>query len=309
MRARVAGLAAAVWLSSAWWMGSVSPAAEPAGNGPRMGILLGDGGSSSRDAREAARKALGLEGMNAEDRRDAESVLRHPTLYRRLPLETFTCDRDLLDFALAKPEVIVDVWRVLGISRLSLDPTAPGRWRMSDGWGTEGTLRLLRHEHTPQGNLLVLLGKGGYHGPLAPQQLTGTCLVLVRCREVGKAADGSARHTMQVDAFLDADGVGLEIVTRSLQGLVCRSSASNLHEICQFMAELSATSGENPAGVARLSARLTKVDPDARRSFAALVRGVADGGIAGDASAGEQATSRLASRWAAEGGSGSATVR
>lgn len=309
MRARVAGLAAAFWLSSAWWMAAVSTAAEPAGNGPRFGILLGDGGSSSRDARDAARKALGLDLMNAEDRRDAEAVLRHPTLYRRLPQETFACDRDLLDFALAKPEVIVDVWRVLGISRLSLDPTAPGRWRMSDGWGTEGTLRLLRQERTPQGNVLVLLGKGGYHGPLAPQRLTGTCLVLVRCRQVADAADGTPRHTMQVDAFLDADGVGLEIVTRSLQGLVCRSSASNLHEICQFMAELSATSAENPAGVARLSARLTKVDPDARQSFAALVRGVADGGGATDASATEQATSRLASRWSAEGDAAASAVR
>lgn len=309
MRARVAGLAAAVWLSSAWWVACVSTATEPVGNGPRLGMLLGDGGSSSRDARDAARRALGLEQMNGEDRRDAEAVLRHPTLYRRLPLETFACDRDLLDFALAKPEVIVDIWRVLGISRLSLDPTAPKRWRMSDGWGTEGTLRLLRHERTAQGNLLVLLGKGGYHGPLAPQPLTGTCLVLVRCREVGRAADGTSRHTMQVDAFLDADGVGLDIVTRSLQGLVCRSSASNLHEICQFMAELSATAGENPAGVARLSARLTKVDPEARRSFASLVRGVSDAGAGTGTMTADEATSRLASRWAAEGDAGGPAVR
>ena len=168
---------------------------------------------------------------------------------------------------------------------------------MSDGWGTEGTLRLLHHERTVEGGTMVLLGQGGYTGPLSPQPLSGSCLLLVRYRPTGAAADGTARHAMQVDAFLDADGVGLEIVTRTLQPLIVRSSASNLHEICQFMASLSAAAAENPEGVARLSGRLTNIEPADRQTFAALARDAGAGGITVDPIAAEKLPAKLASRW------------
>jgi len=91
--------------------------------------------------------------------------------------------------------------------------------------------------------------------------------------------------------------VGLEIVTRTLQPLIVRSSASNLHEICQFMASLSAAASENPEGVARLSGRLTNIDPADRQTFAALARDAVTGGIAVDPIAAEKLPAKLASRW------------
>lgn len=298
MRARMWGLSVALGLLAAWGTVGTVTAVEPAAGGSPLSAMLGDGGSSGRDARRAAGKAMPLERMVEADRRVVERILRNPTLYRRLPVESFTCDRSLLDYSLAHPEIVVDIWRVLGISKVALDPTAPGQWRMSDGWGTEGTLRVLHHDRSAEGGTMVLLGQGGYNGPLSPQPLTGSCLLLVRHRPAGTAADGTARHSMQVDAFLDADGVGLEIVTRTLQPLIVRSSASNLHEICQFMASLSAAAAENPEGVARLSGRLTKIDPAARQTFAALARDIGDGdAIAVDPIAAEKLPAKLASRW------------
>ena len=295
MRARAWGLAAALGLLSAWGTAAAVMGNEP--ESPRSGFILGDGGTSSRDAREAARKALPLDRLAESDRREVERVLRNPTLYRRLPIESFVCDRELLDFCLAKPEVVVDIWRVLGISRLSLDRTAANQWRMSDGWGTEGTLRLLHHDSSPEGGTMVLHGKGGYKGPLSPQALSGSCLVVVRHRPTGIGPDGSARHSMQVDAFLDADGMGLEVVTRTLQPLICRSSASNLHEICLFMETLSDAAAENPEGVALLGAKLSKVDPRDGRTFAALARDVGHDGVPADPIATKKLPAKLAARW------------
>ena len=298
MRARTLGLSAAFGLLAAW--GTVCPVAafEPSAGMSPLAAVLGDGGSSGREARESARKALPLERLDGVDRRAAEKILRNPTLYRRLPIETFSCDRDLLEFSLEKPEVVVDIWRVLGISRLSLDPTAPRQWRMSDGWGTSGTLRQLHHERTPEGGTLVLLGQGGYTGPLSPQPLSGSCLLLVRYRPTSAGQDGAPRHTMQVDAFLDADGVGLEVVTRTLQPLIARSSASNLHEICLFMSSLTASAAENPEGVARLAGRMTKIAPADRQTFAAIARDIGTTAPpAVDSIAAEKLPAKLASRW------------
>ena len=65
--------------------------------------------------------------------------------------------------------------------------------------------------------MLVFHGKGAYTGPLSPKNLTGGCVLMVRYREAEPTVDGRLRQAIQVDAFLDMDGIGLEIVTRTLQ--------------------------------------------------------------------------------------------
>ena len=86
-------------------------------------------GSSGREARRRAIESVPLAQMNAADRFIAQECLRQTTVYRRLPAATIQCSEPLLDFVLAKPETLVDLWRVLGISRLALDPAGAGRWR------------------------------------------------------------------------------------------------------------------------------------------------------------------------------------
>ena len=105
-----------------------------------------DWGSSSRHARRRAEEALPLQQMAESDQLAIQKSLQSTTLYRRLPVELFACDGDLLAFSLDKPEAIVDIWRLLGISRLSLDPTGPDQWQFSDGYGTVGQLRLAYRE-------------------------------------------------------------------------------------------------------------------------------------------------------------------
>lgn len=274
--------------------GTRTPAAEPA-LAANLVAAWNDGGSSSREARRQAIDSLPLERMTDPARRTVEKALRETTLYRRLPAQTFTCDEALLEFALAHPEAIVDVWRVLGISRLSLDPAGPQQWRLSDGYGTVGALRLVHRERHGPGGLLVFHGRGGYSGTLAPKPLTGGCLILVRHHPEPPAAGGDHRQTVQIDAFLDVDGMGLELVTRTLQPLIVRSAAMNLGEVCLFMESLSAAAERNPAGVVRLTERLARTDPAHRATFANIARAAgANAGRAGDP---EAVQTELAARW------------
>jgi len=258
-----------------------------------------DVGSSGRESRRRAVDAIQLDRLPEAQRRAVDGCLRKATLYRRLPVETIVCDADLLDFALEKPETIVDIWRVLGISRLALDPTGPGQWRLSDGYGTVGVLRLVHHERQGRGGLLLFHGRGAYTGPLSPKNLTGTCVILVRHAPAMPAADGRERQMMQIDSFLDVDGVGLEIVTRTLQPLIVRSAAANLHEICLFMSTLSASARTNPEGVAQLAGRLGRTAPADQQALAAIARRAAKDvrPAAGAAAAADTVQLELASRW------------
>jgi hypothetical protein len=253
-----------------------------------------DLGASGRDARRRALAAVPLDRLPEADRRAVEKCLRSHTIHRRLPVETVTCDAELVDFVLTRPEVLVDVWRVLGISRLSLDPTGPRQWRLADGYGTVGTVRLLHHERWAAGGVLVFHGRGGYTGPLSPRDLTGSCLVIVRHAPAPADADGRPRQAVQIDAFLDVDGLGLELVTRALQPLIIHSAAANLHEIALFVSQFAAAAERNPAAVARLAGRMSRTAPEDRRALVEL----AAGNVADSASdEAEDVQASLAARW------------
>lgn len=253
-------------------------------------------GSSSREARDRVIAALPLSRMAPAQRQTVEKSLRSTTLYRHLPTETVTCDAEFLDFVLARPETLVDVWRVLGISHLSLDPVGPGQWRMADGYGTSGTVGLLYRERHAAGGLLVFHGRGGYSGPLAPRPLTGSCLLVIRHAAAEPDSSGRERQAVQVDAFLDVDGLGLEIVTRTLQPLIVHSATANFHEICLFVSQFTAAARRNPQGVARLTRRMSRTDPADRVRMATL----ASGGTFQADQAGVEADvlqNELAARW------------
>jgi hypothetical protein len=266
-----------------------------------------DSGSSSRESRRRAVEALPMDRIPEPHRKAIEPCLKAATLYRRLPVETIVCDAELLHFALAKPEAIVDIWRVLGISRLSLDPVGPRQWKLSDGYGTVGVLRLVHQERQGLGGLLVFHGRGAYTGPLSPKNLTGSCVLLVRHGPGMPTVDGRERQLVQIDTFLDMDGVGLEIVTRTLQPLIVRSAASNFHEICLFMATLSDSVRTNPEGVAQLAGRLQQTAPADRQQLATIARqagqpiggGLPPGGRRdpADRAAADRLQTELAARW------------
>jgi hypothetical protein len=211
--------------------------------------------------------------MSAAVRETVERAARSATIHRSLPPASVSCDASFLDFALSRPDVMVDLWQSLGISRLSLDPVAPGQWRLADGYGTTGTVHLLHRERTATGGLCVFLAHGGYTGGLSPRDLTGSCLVVVRYDAIGPDREGRERQGVEIDAFLDVDGLGLEIVTRTLQPLIMRSAAANMREICTFVSQLTAASARNPVAMARLSERMQRTSPQDRRAFAALAAG------------------------------------
>ncbi|MFM7136837.1 MAG: hypothetical protein ACKO1M_07180 [Planctomycetota bacterium] len=295
MTARFAAALAVGWLCAS--LAGPTWAAERLPSTSGLSAGFADMTAAGRESCRRALAELPLERMTAEHRQIAEHFGRSATLHRRLPAETIHCEPALLDFVLSKPETLVDVWRVLGISRVALDPVAANTWRLSDGYGTTGTVRLIHHDHGPGGGLLVFHGRGGYDGPLAPKPLTGSCLLVVRHAPTADADQPAQR--VEVEAFLDVDGLGLEIVTRTLQPLIVRSAAANVHEICLFVSQFARAADRNPAGVARLADRMSRTPPADLRTLATLAAGASGTPpvrTAADTSP-ERVREELAARW------------
>jgi len=273
----------------------LQPAAAAALDRPDPEVRTVEPGSSGRSARQEALEALSRVRMPKDNAKLVRECVRSTTLYRRLPTQEFDCHPELLAFALEHPEGIVDIWRVLEISHLTLDPAGPDQWRMADGYGTVGTMRMLSRSGTAERGVLVMHGRGGYAGPFAPKPLTGNCIVLLRYDYDDARGSSGNRVCLKTDAFLDVDGLGLELVTRTLHPLIVATAGWNVHEICLFMGHLSRTASENPQGVERLSARLTGIAPDQRQQLAVAARRA--GGTHNGTTIEPDIARRLASRW------------
>src|SRR4029079_19474614 len=81
--------------------------------------------------------------MGPNQRRLAQSIVNEATIYRRLPTRVIDCDPEIFTFLVQHPEVIADVWHVMGISKVKLDKLPDGGFRGTDGAGTTGTVRFL----------------------------------------------------------------------------------------------------------------------------------------------------------------------
>ncbi|RLS30143.1 MAG: hypothetical protein DWH80_10705 [Planctomycetota bacterium] len=254
-------------------------------------------GSSSRTAKREAVEAIPLHRLTIAHREAVNECVRSTTLYRRLPVQTVACHPDLLEFSLHHPDSIVDIWRVLNISKLSLDSLGPDQWRFADGYGTVGTFQLIYQEK----GLLLFLGRGAYNGSLAPKVLSGTCMLLVRHQPLQGEVGAVHKESLQIDTFLNMDGAGLEFVTRTLQPLIVLSASHNIHEISLFISALSEAARKNPAGVAALANQLDRVNAVERERLAHIARTIGGDERQARLSLDEVTVNRmnfeLASRW------------
>jgi hypothetical protein len=219
--------------------------------------------TSSRAAQEEALQSLPAEKLGSEARAKIDSVLSNVSLFRRLPVRVIQCDPDLYLLLVQHPDIVVSIWQLLGVSRVSVQQTGLDRFRVADGTGTVGTLEYLYHSEDTQ----VVYSDGTYAGPLFGKTIHCKTLAILKSGYVLEA-DGHYYITTRLDAFLNVQDLGAEVLTKTFQPLVCRVADINFTQTAAFVGSLSRNAELNPAGLQRLSGRLVKVPEDVRQQFA-----------------------------------------
>jgi len=220
-------------------------------------------GTTSRAARQDAIRDLPFDRLDADAKRKAAAVLNADSLFRRLPVETVACDPNLYLFLLRHPEVVVEIWHLMGVTDLKLARSGPESFRVADNAGTTGHIEFLYGDQ----NVHLLYVEGEYRGPLYPRAIKANC-VLAMHSQYARRADGSYAITSRLDTFVDVKNVGADLVAKTFQSVFGRTTDHNFVETAGFIGKLSETAEENPGGVQRLSAKLTGVDPQVRDLFA-----------------------------------------
>jgi hypothetical protein len=226
--------------------------------------------TSSRAARDEAMRAIPWRSMTPEARRAAQFVVKNASIYRRLPTRVIDCDPEMFNFLFQHPEVVIDVWRLMGISQVTLEKTPDGAYRGSDGAGTAGMVRFLFTNWGQNGqNTAVVFADGSYDGKPFVSQLKAQSIMLLRSSAI-QETNGRHYVTVRVDTFVRIDQMGIELVAKTVQPWIAKTADRNFIETLSFVSNFSRTAEKNPQGMQRLANRLAAVDEPTRNELVAV---------------------------------------
>ena len=231
------------------------------GTTPAHAVTFGKA-DTSRESQAEAVRGLPWDRFEPNTAARIRAVVDRPSMYRRLPTEVIRCDADLFRFLTRYPEVVVNIWQLMGITKVSAERTGPYSFIANDGVGTTSQVHLVYADSNSQ----VLYCDGYYQGPLFKRKLRGRCLLIMHMGNVS-SPDGGALVSARLDVFVQIDDLGIDVLTRSIHPLMGKSVDRNFAETLRFVEKVSRTAEENGRGMSRLADRLDNVEPTIRRQF------------------------------------------
>ncbi len=232
--------------------------------------------SSSRETRDDATRLIPWGDLSPHNRELVRQIVDDASIYRRLPTRVVDCDPLMFNFLARHPEVVTDVWRLMGVGVLEVKPLGNSTFAARDAAGTTGKMQYLVEKYNDNArNTMLLYGDGTYTGAPLPRDVDARCLMLVRS---GSSVETNGRTyvTAVVDTWVVVDRVGAELIAKTLQPLMAKAADHNFTETMKFVSTFSRTAETNPAGMQRLSEKLTSPDANVRGELVALSQQVHD---------------------------------
>lgn len=229
-------------------------------------------GTSSRSAKQRAIDSLPYQHLTERAKRNLSQVLDRPSFYRQLPATSIEADPEYLQFLIRHPEVIVNIWQLMGVTKMSSERTGPFSLKTNDGAGTLSDLELMFGSQ----DLHIFYGRGTYEGSVIRRPLSGNCVLILRT-SYQPGPSGTPIATNELDVFLKVDNATANLVARTLQPLIGPTADHNFVESLKFVQRLNDTTERNGPGVQKMAERFD-VTPKVRADFIRVVGNVYDRG-------------------------------
>ena len=229
------------------------------------------GATTSHRARREAVSAIALDALSESEAGAVQYVLDNTSIYRRLPTHVVDCDPEMFTYLVRHPEVLVEIWRELGISRVQLEQVAGGSYRADDGVGTTGQFRVLdEHFNRLAQNRFLVYSEGTYQGKFFRKMpVTARCVLLLRTGSTVET-NGRTYVTARIDSFVNIDRLSVEMVAKTVHPWLGKTADHNFRETMKFISSFSRTAERYPNGVERLVQRLTSLRSDTRSELIQL---------------------------------------
>ena len=228
--------------------------------------FAGSGGSQRKQIVDS----LPMHRLTPQAQRQILDIAKNPTIYRRLPTQAIACDQEMFLLITRKPETLVGIWDLMGITKVQCRRVGPYKIEAVDGAGTTCKIDLIYGDN----NLHIFVAEGSYDGSLAPRPIRGRGVIVLRSN-YAQAAPGHTTVTGTIDCFVKFDNVGADLVARTLSGVIGRSADNNFIETARFVAQVNQAAKKNPPAMIDVAKRLPQVDLPTRKQFADVVQKIA----------------------------------
>ena len=231
-------------------------------------------GTGSRKAKQQALQAIPFQQLTQQAQAKIKDTLNSPSIYRRLPVTAIDIDPDYFVFLARHPEVVVNIWKIMGVTKMTTTRTGPFTIRTNDGVGTISDIELIYGTE----NLHIFYGVGTYEGPVFKRKLNGDCVLVMRT-DFSTGANGAKIATNQLDVFLKIENATAGLVAKTLKPIVGSTADHNFVESLNFLQRLNDTTRKNGAGVQQMANRLTDISAETRTKFVEVAGLVAERGL------------------------------
>lgn len=238
---------------------TASPNAAALPTGEEIAVQVVEQGTSTKAVREQARQAFPLAQLNGEQQRLASSVLGDISLFRRLPTVKCPVDSRVYQFFIEHPEVAVQVWKVLGISRLELRRTSPTTFFADTGDGSTGNIQLLLKTPTQ----CIVYCDGMFKSPVLTKSIKARTIVVLNS-SFQKQADGTPLVTHSVDMFVSFPSLAVETIARLVSPLSYKYADRNMEEISSFLRMMDLSMARQPGWVEQVVILMEGLAPECR---------------------------------------------
>jgi hypothetical protein len=227
----------------------------------------GSEASTSEVSQADARRSVPMAKIDPEFRPAVAAILAEPTIFRRMPTSVVDCRPELFTFLALNPEVMVEMWRHLGVSQVTLTRLDERTCKISDGAGTTGTIIVVEQtcEEGAQ-NRIVMLANGSFEGKPFQQPISAQCVLILTSGSKDET-NGRRYVAARLDAFIKLDRTSLALVAKAVHPFVGQTADRNFADTMLFVSNLSYTAEKRPEAIEQVALDMQNLDQPRRQGL------------------------------------------
>ncbi|MEC9097173.1 MAG: hypothetical protein VX776_11100 [Planctomycetota bacterium] len=212
-------------------------------------------------AREQAKASIPWDKLTPAAQEKLQGVVTDSSVFHRSPFQKTPCDHNVYLHLIRHPELVVNIWELMGVSKLKMDREEDYLINIDDGYGTQSQLELIYGNK----NLHIFYAEGAYQGNIIPTTSKGQVVLILETKESVEDRKPVVSHRLHM--FIQFDKSTNQLIVRTLQSLFLKMVDMNFAETTKFIGQIDEIIQDNPEGMKRLSGRLTRVQTPIRKQF------------------------------------------
>jgi hypothetical protein len=236
--------------------GRVTPVAGGDDVRQRLRVEVNQTGTSAKDELTRSLQRLPLAQLADADRQRVNSIVRSPSLYRRLPTVTCRTDARVYSFFVENPDVAVSIWRVMGISDMQMRQISANEYETDLKDGTFGALTVLHRSPTCH----LVMCTGDFKSPLLAKPIRSTGLMCLQS-QTWQAEDGTSYVTHAGDVYVMLQSEAVEAIAKLISPMSFKMADKNFEEVTLFIRMMDEAMSREPGWIERTASRMDGVIP------------------------------------------------